>query len=296
MAKASPIWQKRLFFIGKITLSFTALYIVYRKVDITNLLNLLREGEWIWYLPALVCFTLSQFVSALRLNTLFRQIGLTLSEWANLRLYWLGMYYNLLLPGGIGGDAYKLVTLRRRDGVRTRDLVLASLSDRAFGLLALILLGLILLFFYPQNLPGVTWIPGLLPLMIILAWGLVRGIQPVLLPVFSKVLGWSFLVQGLQVGSVVFLLLMIGQPTPWLGFLILFLASSVLAALPLSYGGAGAREIAFLYGATWLGLAEAPAVVISVLFYSMTLLVSLSGMLFSFRHWDESSSRKPAAT
>lgn len=287
MAKAKPLWQKRLLFFGKIALSFIALFIVYRKVDMASLLDLLRGGQWLWYIPALVCFTASQVVSSFRLNTLFRQIGLTLSEYINLRLYWLGMYYNLLLPGGIGGDAYKVVALRKRDGIRTRDLVLVSLADRAFGLLALLLLALALVFFLPESLPGTGWVPLVMPLLIVIAWIVVRGIQPVLLPVFSKVLAWSFLVQALQVVSVVFLLLMIGQPLPWLGFLILFLASSVLAALPLSYGGAGAREIAFFYGATWLGLAQAPAVAISVVFYSMTLLVSLSGMTFSFRNWDD---------
>lgn len=81
------------------------------------------------------------------------------------------------------------------------------------------------------------------------------------------------------------LLHLVGQPFPWTGYLVLFLASSILAALPLSYGGAGAREIAFLYGADWLQLNQASAISISILFYLITLIVSLSGMYFSFRAW-----------
>lgn len=268
-------------------MSVTALIIVYQKIDMRQLVDLLRNGQWWWFLPALLFFTSSQVASAFRLNTLFRHIGLNLSERTNLRLYWLGMYYNLLLPGGIGGDAYKVVVLRKRNVVATRDLVLASLADRAFGLLALVSLALVLVWYLPPLFSAQSWILLLVPILILIAWWVVRWIQPAISPAFRIVLGWSFLVQGLQVCAVLCLLLMIGQPLPWLGFIVLFLASSVLAALPLSYGGAGAREIAFFYGATWLGLAEAPAVAISVLFYLMTLLVSLSGMSFSFRDWED---------
>ncbi|MCF8239013.1 MAG: flippase-like domain-containing protein [Saprospiraceae bacterium] len=286
MDKSRPVWQKQLVFIAKIALSITALIIVYRKIDLHQLADLLRQGQWLWFIPALLAFTGSQVISAFRLNTLFRSIGLTLSERTNLRLYWLGMYYNLLLPGGIGGDAYKVVVLRKRGEVKTRALVLASLADRAFGLLALMCLGLMLIWTLPGLFPGQSWSLILIPILILLAWLTVRWIQPVLLSGFGRVLGWSFLVQGFQIGAVLFLLCMIGQPTPWTGFIVLFLASSVLAALPLSYGGAGAREIAFYYGATWMGLPEAPAVAVSVLFYLITLGVSLSGMTFSFQAWN----------
>jgi len=87
----------------------------------------------------------------------------------------------------------------------------------------------------------------------------------------------------MQVLAVILLLLMIGQQGAWLGFLFLFLLSSVLTALPISYGGAGAREIAFYFGATQLGLPEAPAVAVSLLFYLCSLAVSLSGMGYSFK-------------
>jgi hypothetical protein len=34
--------------------------------------------------------------------------GLKLNPKYNLRLYFLGLFYNVLLPGGIGGDGYKI--------------------------------------------------------------------------------------------------------------------------------------------------------------------------------------------
>lgn len=279
------LWKKRAVFLAKILLSVLALYLVYHKVDVDAIASLLRQGNWWWILPAVITFVGSQVLSAFRLNTLFRSIGLTLTETANLRLYWLGMYYNLLLPGGIGGDAYKVVVLRKARNVRTRDLVLTTLADRGFGLIALVSLGLLLLMPVDLGHPMTRWAFALVPIILWVSWLVIGWIQARWKPIFWRALGISLLVQICQLLSVMALLHLVGQPFPWTGYLVLFLASSILAALPLSYGGAGAREIAFLYGADWLQLNQASAISISILFYLITLIVSLSGMYFSFRAW-----------
>ncbi|RYY21444.1 MAG: UPF0104 family protein, partial [Cytophagaceae bacterium] len=64
---------------------------------------------------------------------------------------------------------------------------------------------------------------------------------------------------------------------PVLPYLLVFLASSVAAVLPLTVGGLGARELTFLYGAKLFGLDPAVAVSVSVLFYVITAAVSLGG-------------------
>ena len=222
----------------------------------------------------------------MRLNRYFSRIGLRLTEMQNLKLYWLGMYYNLLLPGGIGGDAYKVVLLRRHDQVRTKDLVLATLTDRAMGMLALLVLALILATFVDFKGYPTGWLPALIPVFLGLAYATLRLIKPAFLVEFPAGLGLSLLVQGMQLVAVLVLLQMLGQAPPWLPFLLLFLVSSVLTALPISYGGAGAREIAFLFGAGTLGLPEPVAVAVSLLFYVASLGVSLTGMYFSFRPLD----------
>ena len=37
----------------------------------------------------------------------FKQEGVFISEKESLKLYYKGMFYNIMLPGGIGGDGYK---------------------------------------------------------------------------------------------------------------------------------------------------------------------------------------------
>jgi glycosyltransferase 2 family protein len=280
---STPERMKRILgFTAKVTLSLVALFIVFRKVDLEQLGQVLRHSRWGWFLPALLLVAGSKVLSAWRLNAFFRAIGLRLSEGYNLRLYWLGMYYNLFLPGGIGGDAYKVYLLKRQGQARVRDLVMATLADRALGLLALVLLALGLTAWLDLPLPGAAWWIWGAPLCMGAAWLALYLIRRDFLPVFWPALAQSLGVQLLQMLAVGALLQMTGTPFPWLGYLFLFLLSSVLTALPISYGGAGAREIAFYFGATYLGLPEAPAVALSLLFYLASLLVSLSGMRYSF--------------
>ncbi len=283
MTDGKKRWKSILSFVLKIGLSVVALVIVFRKVDLRQIGEVLSNSEWLWFMPAIILVAGSKILAAFRLNVFFRTIGLQLSEWMNLQLYWVGMYYNLFLPGGIGGDAYKIFLLRQQGQGNIRDLVLATLSDRAVGLLALFIMALGMTPWLDTGLWWHAWLPWGIPLLIGLAWIALWVIKRSFLAVFWPTLGWSVGVQGLQVIAVICLLVMIGQSGSWLGFLFLFLLSSVLTALPISYGGAGAREIAFYFGATQLGLPEAPAVSISLLFYLCSLMVSLSGMRYSFK-------------
>ena len=83
-----------------------ALYLVLKKTDVAKLAGFIR-GANLWYLLlALLFFNISKVFNAIRLNRFFKAIGIELSAMYNLKLYYLGMFYNLFLPGGIGGDGH----------------------------------------------------------------------------------------------------------------------------------------------------------------------------------------------
>lgn len=282
LAKTKPT----LIFLVKISLSVLALFLVFRKVDFTAFREVLAGTNW-WVFPIIVlAIALSKVCSAFRLNHLFRAIGLSLSEKSNLQLYWLGMYYNLFLPGGIGGDAYKVVLLKRQEKANIRDLVWATLTDRAVGLAILVLFGLLLVPFL--TIRGVTysWSFVGVPILAGILWVGLRLIKRSFVPLYTPLIGWSLMVQSIQVIGVLGILWMLDVPGDWTGYCFLFLVSSILAALPISYGGAGAREIAFFYGAEWLTIPSATAVAVSLIFYAASLIVSLSGMRYSFKQWN----------
>jgi uncharacterized membrane protein YbhN (UPF0104 family) len=90
-------------------------------------------------------------------------------------------------------------------------------------------------------------------------------------------------VQGAQVIAVYGLILALGQQQHWADYLVLFLISSLVAMLPITIGGAGAREITFLYGATFLAIDPEKAVTIAFMFYIVSTFTSFLGITFSFK-------------
>src|SRR5687767_5029490 len=117
----------------KIILSGLALYLVYKKVDKQILMQTFREMEGAWLIPAIIFFNISKIFSSIRLNGLLKNIEIGLSHKENLKLYYQGMFYNLFLPGGIGGDAYKSYILNKNAKAPFKQIVGALLYDRISG-------------------------------------------------------------------------------------------------------------------------------------------------------------------
>jgi glycosyltransferase 2 family protein len=103
---SSPV-KKRLMLLLKIAITGFCLWYVSTKIDLNATAAALGNANWLWLSAALFLYIISKIISAIRLNINFRNVGLHLSAEDNLRLYWLGMFYNLFLPGSISGDAYK---------------------------------------------------------------------------------------------------------------------------------------------------------------------------------------------
>ncbi|MEY3647722.1 MAG: hypothetical protein RLZ13_607, partial [Bacteroidota bacterium] len=110
----------------KILLTGGALYLVFQKIDTDNLLQLSKTLSWGWLIPALALFVGSKVATAIRLNAYFANIHISLSFWENWRLYLIGMFYNLFLPGGIGGDGYKVYLLNNQFKTPVKELLKAS--------------------------------------------------------------------------------------------------------------------------------------------------------------------------
>ncbi len=104
--------KKKLWSFTKLFLKFLitglSLYLVFKKVKLTDIEEAFTNADFLYLLIALLFFVASQIVASSRLNTFFKSIGLQLSGVLNFKVYLLGMFYNLFLPGGIGGDGYKV--------------------------------------------------------------------------------------------------------------------------------------------------------------------------------------------
>src|SRR5690554_5700551 len=142
----------------KLAFTSISLYFVFSMVSLNDLIVAFIVSDSGFFILAFLVFAVSQFVASTRLNNFFQGIGLHLTNIYNFKLYLLGMFYNLFLPGGIGGDGYKIYFLRRKSGIKARRLLMAIFFDRLSGLWALCLITALLVVFIPQlQIPN--WVP-----------------------------------------------------------------------------------------------------------------------------------------
>src|SRR5690606_17204769 len=140
--------------------------------------------------------------SSIRLLIYFHDIDVPLDQSRNLRLYWLGMFYNLFLPGAISGDAYKVILLKSWFDTPYKKSGAAVLLDRISGMLALVVLlawlgGMVLSPLWQPLLVTAGALGGLIALRIVVT----RWMKDFRNSYFST-LAWGLAVQGMQVLSV----------------------------------------------------------------------------------------------
>ncbi len=268
--------------IFKLAITAIALYFVFTKIKFSEVFDLLVSSNIVLLLIALFLFALSKLIAAYRLNVFFRNIEINISSAYNIKLYLLGMFYNLFLPGGIGGDGYKIYLLNRRFDVKAAKIFWAILLDRLVGILALFCLLVIISYKipYPVIYKYFVWI--LIPLGIVSFYIFTKRLFKHLSGIVFKTLFYSIFVQLSQLICAVFILMAIGINQDFIPYLFVFLVSSIVAALPITIGGLGAREITFLYGSDLMGLDVDISIALSLMFYIITALVSFIGIYHSF--------------
>lgn len=269
----------------KFLLSGTALYFVFQIVDPQSIFKAVLSANLIYFFLAILAFNLSKIVSSFRLNLFYRAAGVYLTERYNLLLYYIGMFYNLFLPGSVGGDTYKVILLKQQRMGSTKTLFMATLLDRVNGLALLVFLtcGLMLLRDNVYQAPyfhTLAWLGFILTIPCY--WLCTRLAFKNFMGVLWSTLHLSLWVQLGQLLSAYLILMALGVNMGHLDYLILFMASSVVAVLPFTIGGVGAREMVFLYGYQFLQIREDMAVAFSFLFFSTLTLSSLIGLALSF--------------
>ncbi|HEY8897270.1 MAG TPA: lysylphosphatidylglycerol synthase transmembrane domain-containing protein, partial [Niastella sp.] len=266
----------------KIVITALCIWYISQKTDGKKLSAVLTVANPAWIALAIGTFMISKLFSSIRLNIYFRNIGIHLPEWTNIRLYWLGMFYNLFLPGSISGDAYKVVRLTKDFNVAYKKTTAAVLLDRFSGLLALgVLLGIFWIISFKGGYYSV-WLMSGIVLTIPVFYFLIKLFFPYFLPGFFPTFAWGVAVQVFQVICMYCILQALHISAHAEAYMLIFLISSVVAVLPFTIGGLGAREVVFLWGAQLFGLDHTVSVMASLLFYGATVTSSLPGLPFIF--------------
>lgn len=263
----------------KCIVAIVAAYIALRHVNSNELKHMRWNFSILWLLPAILLFNASQFVSAYRLLQYYKTLNAGIQYRYNLQLYYTGMFYNLFLPGGVGGDVYKVIILKKR-GIAWASAAKATFIDRVTGLLMLLVIMLLLLNFASVTLP-VQLIRiislAIIPALLLYAF-IVQRYFPPFGGVITKAIVLSAVVQCLQLFAFFCLLQLLQAPlAAYVQYAVIFFAGAVVAALPISIGGIGIRELSMATGAIYLHVSSTIAISASIIFYLITAFSSTIG-------------------
>ena len=260
----------------KILFIIFAFWFIFKKIPLSEFKNIKIQNPFLLLL-AFILYNLSQIISAKRIDTYLKEIKINMKFKSQLILYYLGMFYNTLLPGGIGGDGYKAYKYQKEFNTGYKKIIKALLIDRISGLFAIFFIISILSLF--TSIKYAVFLT-----LLIIAPFILYFIHKFFFIEFKKAFFksfiYSFIIQSLQ--GVVFILILfsIGINIKLIDLVILFFISSIISVIPISIGGIGLRELTFLYGSKLIHIEPAPIIMAGFLFFLTNLFSSAIGGIF----------------
>lgn len=291
-----PRWLRWLIRVG---VSAGLLVWLFSRYDLRGILVTFQGLSMVVWLVASLMYLVSQVLSSIRWWTLSNTLAFPGAWPRYLGFYFVGMYFNLFLPTGIGGDVFKAHFLSR--GERRRLLAAYSVvGDRLFGLIAMLLMGAVVVLLRPDLLPGpfaaFLSLSGLIIMCVLIGLPLFHRALSGLWPGISRymreilglwqrpkrilvILGLSFCLQALGMGAVALLGSGIGIQIPLSFYFATVPMVAIITMLPISFNGIGVREGAFVYFLGLKGIQPESALSLGLLFFSVQIAISLIGGL-----------------
>jgi len=129
--------------------------------------DVFRQISWPWIASAVFFQIGAHTLSAFRWNLLLRANEIHIAKMYTIRLTFLGLFYNNVMPGGIGGDLLKGWYVTRHSPETKRvEAAITVCVDRVIGLLGIILIGSIASIFVESHISyqgfQLRWLPLIL--------------------------------------------------------------------------------------------------------------------------------------
>ncbi|MEO0102512.1 MAG: lysylphosphatidylglycerol synthase transmembrane domain-containing protein [candidate division WOR-3 bacterium] len=306
--------MKKIWPIIRILIALLIIYLLLRKINLKSALILLLRVDPLWLSLAFLAFFLFVFISVIRWKILLDAKELFFSNRYLLKVYFISLFFNNLLPTAIGGDVMRVAyTNKKKEGGISQALAV-TFFDRVIGFVGLFAFALIttFLFFLFRNPGGGEYLTlnlfGFLLLFALTAllisdqayrlfrrvwlklkfWRLGEKIDSFAakLKDFAKNLSALFSSFLLSLLVQLFLSLVwyfsglaIGKPISPLYYFLYIPLINVITMVPITFGGLGIREGSFVYLFQRVGLTKEEAMGVSLLFLFANYLHSLIGGL-----------------
>lgn len=299
--------KNTLYTIVKLLVSIASLILALHAVDFSDLASDLAGIHLGFVIAALAVFWSAQIVSSLRYAYIARVLGGELSLSMSVKAHFVGLWFNQVLPTGLGGDFLKVAALKGVIGLGVA--IRATLLDRFSGLFLLMIAILVTLPLYAKIIPveqtillaGMKVVSmGFLVATVLGAWGATRVKKYVpSVPLMSQFLTvasdiWFFrkgplLWKQLWTSTIVHLNgiaafsclgLALGLKVEPLIFVLIVPLVFLVGLVPISFAGWGIREL----GAVWLfglvGFPKESALLLSIAYGLMLIVAGLPGLYF----------------
>jgi uncharacterized protein (TIRG00374 family) len=289
----------------KVLVSLALITWLLYDIDYEQFTKIVRKGNPKFFMAALAILAVGFFMQAYRLHVLIRSLTHGLGH--SLKIFFLGFFFNNLLPSSIGGDAVRMFYLKRSGNSAWGTPFSMLLFHRLIGFLVLLTGGVIYSFFrfakvksliadqlnveFAASYLKVFIALGILASVLILSYFFRQKLRD-----FLRNCQWALnnlqayeyaLVTILAAGfhfcrmaGFSLLLLFFNQPIPLVEWIFILFATAIIALIPISLGGLGVVEgtIATLLGI--YGVIDSAAIGVALINRGFLILVSLTGGLF----------------
>jgi uncharacterized protein (TIRG00374 family) len=301
---------KRISFFLRIAVSVGLVALMVSRLDTSNMMRLLRRADLLLVGLTLLAVLADRALMGLRWMKLVEALDVRAPRSKLFKIFFLSTFFGSFLPSGVGGEAVRALSFSRLTS-RGVESVASVAMDRLIGLLSMLLTGLLSLsiFYRMYPHPALLWVvlAGSVVLVALLGLSLARPVHRAILERArgrpSRIAEWarraveslgryrerlgtlglvlliSIGVQLLRVLQAYLLSESMGLGTPAIYFLCFVPPILVVTMLPISVGGWGTGNLAYVALFSQVGMDPDGAFVLSVLILGLGVVGNLPGGL-----------------
>jgi uncharacterized protein (TIRG00374 family) len=300
----------------RLVLSIVLLVLLFSRIDTKHFFSDVQNVNVGYFIIGLTIYWIFLVLWAYRWQLFLRRAGEAVKLSQLFQTLLIGYFFSMFLPTVVGTDAGRMYELSRERENKT-GVVSTVLLDRVVGLISTVIMASLALLIGGYRYINDFIIPVVIVgslLLLVLGWVLffnrrfmhkfdwifklsivyrfqhsIRSLyralyqlqqQPQLLIVSMSI---SFILQTVEIMSVVLLTLAIGIKVKVIHLFIFMPIIWILTTIPISIGGLGVREGAFVFFLRQVGVHSEHAIVVSLLYYFYSVIVGMFGGIIWFR-------------
>ena len=284
-----------------ILLSILILYII---LDFNKLKIVFSNINYSPLIFAVAIYLLAQLVSAQRFIYVSESLGYSIPFYNSVRVHFIGLWFNNIMPTGLGGDIIKAGMFKKSMGLSSA--ITACFLDRGFGMIFMIIctfLQMPLYYFFFGYALTLTVLLICIVTLTLVALGMIWAKKDlnktltflkwfhIFFNDLNKSFNKKFLLKQLWVCFIVhfngiiayfFIGLSLGISVEAINYVLIVPLIFLTALLPISFAGWGLRELSAVALFSLIGVSNELAFTSAVFFGLLSIIIGIPGIIFLF--------------